>query len=87
MVESYRSRQQRAGFKVGDKVIITRKAATKENGWSNSWVKDMDFYLNKEGTITEISGEVGIRVYFTNKATWQFPYFVLQKINQSFLDL
>ena len=40
--EDYLKGQKASGIKVGDKVRVTRKANSHENGWNTFWEKVMD---------------------------------------------
>lgn len=81
--EQYTEGQKNCGLKVGDKVKITRKANSYENGWDNVWLNCMDAWVNKTGTIEDIFYRDGIRVKNMEKTdSCCFPYFVLEKVEQ-----
>lgn len=77
-MKTYIERQNECGLKVGDKVKVVRTALSKENGWGNAWVTDMDESVNKEFTIRKIS-EDGIR--FVEDDYFAYPYFILEKVS------
>lgn len=70
-------------FNVGDKVKITKKAKSHENGWGDSWVSLMDRAVGKIGTVVSDcsvyphSVEVEIPGITTR---FFYPDFVLEKI-------
>lgn len=80
--KSYEERQaewiKANDIKVGDKVMVTRKAVNCEDGWGNSWV--MDKYVGKIITITGFSGCAGIRC-----GDYAFPYFVIEKVTPKYV--
>ena len=78
MPEDYLSRQESAGFKVGDRVIVTGTAHDHEDGWYNSWPDYMNNSVGKIFTITLMNGRYGIRL--NDPHTCSYPYFVLKKI-------
>lgn len=67
-------------FKTGDKVKITRKAATNENEWQNSWVNEMDKGIGKTGTVSADYGKQGVSVIVSGMANWSYPSFVLELV-------
>lgn len=80
MEQVYILAQEHSGLKVGDWVRVTRKAESREAGWNNPWVSDMDVSIGSLGEVQGFS-EWGISVYFKTPIinTWNFPYFVLEK--------
>lgn len=67
-------------FNVGDKVKITRAAKTRENGWYNSWVHDMDKAVGKIGTV-ERRDYYGVQVNIPGvNGTYYYPEFVLEQV-------
>ena len=82
---TYQERQDAAGFKVGDKVTITRSAADHEDGWRDSWVHQMTTAIGKIGTIARIEGAHGIEIVIPNigPLNFHYPYFVLQKVGEA----
>ena len=71
----YLKRHKRSGLKVGDNVIVIRKAELHEQGWTDSWNMNMTRLIGKEGKITDDS-DSGFTVSFGMEC-WNFPYFVL----------
>lgn len=45
-------------FKVGDRVKVITKVET-EDGWNNSWVSDMDGFIDHSFIIKEIDNNFG----------------------------
>lgn len=80
MKEVYLLAQEHSGLKVGDWVRVTRRAESREAGWNNPWISDMDVSIGSLGEVQGFS-EWGISVYFKTPIinTWNFPYFVLEK--------
>lgn len=72
-----------SGFKVGDKVKITRKANTYEMGWNGCWDSAMDACINKIGEIVGDINNHGWRVKFTDVNMWDLPDFILQKVEDA----
>ena len=73
----YLKKQEKANFKEGEKVEITRAAESKEQGWPNSWIPEMNNYVGKVGVVTTIF-EHGIRVKVAEHE-WSYPFFVLKR--------
>ena len=79
---------KRAGFKVGDRVVVTRALPTstrlkdRPEGWTVAWNSNMDVYVNAPTTIVDID-------YYGVYLDWQdvpgseayryvFPWFILE---------
>lgn len=62
-------------FKPGDKVRVTRKVATKTEGWRNTWVDDtMDQAIGKEGEVIRfIPANNDVQVKIPGIGIWGFP--------------
>jgi hypothetical protein len=74
--------EKECGLKVGDTVKVIQTAESYEGGWSDSWIKNKMF-ANTTGKITNIQsekGEAGGIEVKVNGETWQYPYFVLEKV-------
>ena len=68
-------------FKVGDEVKIIRKAVKNENGWDNSWVREMDKAVGQIAKITSLhEGEARLSVPSIGDGFY-FPLFVLEPVN------
>jgi hypothetical protein len=81
--EKYIMQQEACGLCIGDKVRVTRKADTHEQGWDNSWEPDMDKSVGCIGTIIQIPVSGGIEMEFEdNDDSYGFPFFVLEKIDE-----
>ena len=63
-------------IKIGDKVIVTRKAESYENGWNDPWIGEMDEFIGKECEIIKYLYSISIEY---KKFKYNFPYFVLKK--------
>lgn len=68
--------------KKGDKMRVTRKAYNNEDGWNNSWVGGMDDWVGKVFEVCSIHHESGIRLEDDCGEFWNFPYFVLEKVEE-----
>lgn len=67
-----------SGFKVGDRVRVTRIAKDYEWGWPLVWINRMDSYVNEEGIIRE-DIDSGFDIDFGDgEEYYYFPYFVLE---------
>jgi hypothetical protein len=73
--KAYETLGKAAGFKVGDKVRVLRKANDYELGWCNGWSSEKDKYIGKVVEIDSVcfSGSVVI-------GSWVFPWFVLELV-------
>lgn len=82
----YLEEHRASRLKVGDKVIVTRKAKSEENGWCNGWDSSMDCLVGKTCTITVDNLEYGFSL---NDSGYDFPYFILEPVDKkiSFLDI
>lgn len=69
-------------FKVGDRVRITRRAESHEQGWKNSWESpEMDRTVGKIGTVVNINPvRHDIQVRVPRCDNWGFPSFVLELV-------
>lgn len=69
-------------FKIGDQVRITRRAASHERGWENSWVREMDEAVGKIGTVVSpeklnLLHNVGVEL---EGREFGYPSFVLELV-------
>ena len=78
--EAYLVLHKASGIKVGDRVKVLRKAASRELGWGNSWVSKMDEAIGKEFNVDsdDVSG-TGVRL----GSYLRFPFFVLEKVSSA----
>lgn len=62
-------------FKPGDKVRVTRKVATRTEGWRNTWVDDtMDNAVGREGEVVRfIPANNDVQVKISGIGIWGFP--------------
>ena len=76
---------RKSKLKVGDRVMVMRKAKYQELGWDADWVPVMDELVGKIGKITADFAVNGWEVSIDNMTddTFLFPTFVLQKIDPS----
>lgn len=79
----YLDAQSACGLKEGDYVRVTRKAEVREAGWGNPWVPDMNAAVGRVGKVNCLCN-FGVSVYFGSPIinTWNFPYFVLEKVEK-----
>lgn len=89
---SYAERQTKwiadNNVKKGDRVRVTRKAQSCEDGWQTLWNLDMDEAVGKVGTVCHISAnfrECGIEVDVPDVGEFLYPYFVLEKVEQKYV--
>lgn len=78
--EEYLAKQKAADLQVGDKVKVIRTAKDNEQGWDNTWVEEMDRKPYKIGTIKRDKGVQGFEVSFGDMMDFDYPYFVLEKV-------
>ena len=80
-INLYAEYQGKSGFKVGDTVLIARKAGKHELGWDAQWIPCMDEYIGKIGKIKAIvSNGIAVQVPDINDLPpYYFPFFVLVK--------
>ena len=67
-------------LKVGDYVRVTRKAKSNEKEWSDSWSVYMDYYIGKTVCVDSIGKEYGTIFLSLDNSLYNFPYFVLEKV-------
>ena len=78
---SYVEEQEESGLKVGDLVRVTRTAKDDERGWENSWINHVMTPL--VGTIQQITEITDWGVQLEGSGGYEFPYFVLEKVEES----
>ena len=84
----YLDDHKKSGFKVGDIVKITRKAQSDENGWSSVWNDSMNYLVGLEVEINLDNGNTwGFQIKTTNGSTWNVPWFILEKVEDSELKV
>jgi hypothetical protein len=76
---NYIEKHKASGFKVGDNVLVTRAASSKEDGWGCSWVNSMDCYVGCTFKITEDRNSAG---FMLGSNGYFFPYFILQLVGK-----
>ncbi len=79
--QEYLDEHSACGLKVGDKVRVTRKARSKENGWDSYWVPAKNHCIGQVYEIQEDCEEAGFRLRDSHpgyKYGWCFPYFILE---------
>jgi hypothetical protein len=63
-------------FKAGDKVRITGKFKSYENGWDNLWQNEMDAAVGREGTVVCYSPQIkNVGVDIPGFSLWGYPDF------------
>jgi len=67
-----------SGIGIGSMVTVTKRASSREGGWDNSWVEEMDDHIGDTGGVEDISSHNGIYLW----GCW-YPYFVLKPVNFS----
>jgi len=81
--EKYLEKQALCGFNVGDKVEVLRKAKSRERGWPNSWVEEMNCRVGRTGRISGISRS-GITLNFPRSSfDLDYPFYVLKKVQKA----
>lgn len=75
----YTEGQGASGLKPGDWVMVTRKAATGEGGWGDTWPEEMDRFVGSVGKVDRISSGSG-GIFLDGCGYYRYPYFVLEKI-------
>ena len=80
--EKYLEGHRNCGIKVGDRVRVTRKAESCEDGWDNIWVYEMNSSIGVVGTVYLDNHQMGYTLEFDIEAPCylDFPYFILEKI-------
>jgi len=84
--KSYANRQaewiKKHNVKVGDKVKVLRKCADYEDGWGETWVKDMEANIGKVNRIKHLChSSLGISLEVPCNAFF-YPYFVLEPVKE-----
>lgn len=68
-------------FKRGDKVRVSRKAATRSDGWNNSWTSEMDKAVGKTGVVfSVIPKDKDVTVEIPGISLFGYPAFVLEPV-------
>ena len=83
--QSYVDGEASSGFKIGQDVVVARKAKDYERGWGNNWCADMNDAVGKTYRILrmmsdeESSAGVELMLKLSNgiHELFFFPYFVL----------
>lgn len=81
--QEYKYLQDKANFKVGDKVLVTRKAKDFEGSWHNGWADGMNKYIGLVHEIVfvpEHAGGIGLKAPQSDLRQFWFPFFVLNKV-------
>jgi hypothetical protein len=76
--EKYFEKHKKSGIKIGDKVKVLRRAENNEEGWRNSWEKEMDNSIGKILKVTNDSEECGFELDDCMQ-NFEYPYFILEK--------
>lgn len=84
--ESYEERAKKwikeNGLKKGDYVKVIRKAKDYEDGWDGRWTKERDDFIGKVIPVSDIGESTGVILSYCccDWAGYDFPYFVLEKV-------
>lgn len=70
-------------LKVGDYVKVLRKTEPYENKWGSFWVDEMSDYIGKALKVLAINSLIGLISLECDDAVYDFPYFVLEKVEES----
>ena len=70
------------GLKKGDYVKVTRRAKDYEDGWDSRWTKERDDFIGKVIPVSDIGESTGVILSYCccDWAGYDFPYFVLEKV-------
>lgn len=79
---SYVEEQDKLKIQKGERVLISRKAFSNEEGWNNTWINDMNQYVDTIGMVEEISGQSGIYIKHLDGKGWCYPYFILTFVDR-----
>jgi len=85
-MEDYLGGHEKCGIKVGDRVKIMRAAESFMGGWNLLWTNDMDGFIGMRGVVMGDCGTDGFSVIVDgnkNVGSWNFPYFVLEKVTRT----
>lgn len=78
---------EKQGFKVGDVVTVTHKVPSKDLGWNNPWIEDMDEFVGDVGVIEGILVDYGVRIDFGKTLKYYFPPQALKKVDIKFVKI
>ena len=69
-------------LKKGDYVKVVRKAKDYEDGWDGRWTKERDDFIGKVIPVSDIGESTGVILSYCccDWAGYDFPYFVLEKV-------
>lgn len=79
--KSYAERQNECGIKVGDRVKVLRSCEDYEDGWSGSWVSEMNDCVQSVRVVIDIGPNQGLGLD-GDDVVWYYPYFVLEKVTE-----
>jgi hypothetical protein len=69
-------------FKIGDKVKVTRAAKSRERGWINSWIKEMNLAVGQIGTVVSLHSDEARLDVPGIKEKYFYPLFVLEPVTE-----
>jgi len=69
-------------FNAGDIVRVTRKAESREHGWDNDWVDEMNIMVGQELEVLYDDGIVGVCLD-VGEWDYDFPHFVLELVKNT----
>ena len=72
---------KRNKIKIGSEVEIIFCPTAFNYGWRNYWVREMDNFIGRKGTVRKVDGSYGIMVMsLIMPVEYYFPFFVLKKV-------
>lgn len=83
VAEAYLTLHRKAGFKVGDRVRLCRRAASYGLGWRESWDPAADQYVGQELIVLADAGMDGYVTYTSDGNTYNFPFYALDYVTKS----
>lgn len=79
----YKEAQAKCGILPGDYVLVTHKAPSFTNGWSNTWIEDMNYYVGKIVRVHSLAYSSGVKLETGHFGyNYSFPFFILKKIDK-----
>ena len=85
LTSAYKVLAKASPFKIDDSVVVVARADSRQMGWSNCWVDDMDDFVGRTGTVIGTDSGAGVYVVFdsgdprTCDDSYHFPFFVLRR--------
>lgn len=79
ITKAYQTLQKDCGIKVGDEVMVLRKAKDFEMGWETVWIPEMNEVIGNIREVMGIDPKYGFCLTVRDSSL-HFPFFVLEKI-------